>query len=77
MKGNLGLLTAMLLLSGGGVGVGTSYNERELNNPSNYKGKGFSGGEAPMREFIINGEKIKATNLAMAKKKYANLKKKK
>jgi hypothetical protein len=55
--------------------AGSDFDKQKLNDPNEYKGKGFSGGNSQMREFTIKGIKIMATDLTMAKKKYAKLKK--
>lgn len=71
------LLTAYLLMaasSGLYAGSGGHFDEKALNDPERYKGKGLAGGHAVMRTFVINGVEIPATDKVMARKKYNKLK---
>jgi hypothetical protein len=77
MKGSLALLYGMAAIAGGGFGLPTPINEHHLNNPANYKGKSTGNKLPAMREFVIKGVSIQATNLKMAKKKYHLLQSKK
>lgn len=73
---SMGLMMAMAAITGGlGMpSIPTTSKDDPINDPSRYKGKGFSGGQSKMREFVIDGFIIKATDLKMAKKKYAKMK---
>lgn len=69
----MSLLAATMLMGGYGAGI-NSPSDSVVNDRNRYKGKGFSGGQSIMRKFVINGHEIMATDLKMAKKKYALIK---